>query len=120
MYQIIFPELCKMGRFFFAKKWEKFFCSHTGRLLQGIGRAEPPHCPVPDDSIIPEKQQICFIATARPCGMLKIRFAELPKVRLQNMAVSRPEKPAVRLLPKEFKQMRFSAHRLVGPQILLS
>ena len=40
MYQIIFPELCKMGRFFFAKKWEKFFCSHTGRLLQGIGRAE--------------------------------------------------------------------------------
>ena len=40
MFQIIFPELCKMGRFFFAKKWEKFFCSHTGRLLQGIGRAE--------------------------------------------------------------------------------
>ena len=39
MLEIIFPDLRKLGRFFFTQKRKEFFYCHTCSLFQGIGRA---------------------------------------------------------------------------------
>ena len=39
MIEVIFPDLCKLGRFFFAQEREKFFYCHICGMFQRIGRA---------------------------------------------------------------------------------